>query len=752
MKKEVSFKGSDFADVNDQLLNLKNNMKTNVEQDTSLVEISEKKDKTSPRIRTAKNTTTIEQEVNEPSTLDTMYSELVHNGDNSNKKIIKRKYTPSRAYDRLIDKKDDEEMKILENATENFVVKHAEKEGVEISVDYAAQVLKNNKIKQVVVAGEKVSIPGYKEKIQGARPDLDAYIASYLLNNFNARTLEETYTENARTSILRKDGSEKNKTEIKLEESVKDIYQKDKFNNEDDKIENQEGLTVYVDAGGQWLKFKQNGEVKTLYIDHHGRGRGETTSGTKMMMETMEKAGILKEIPPWFQKVIDFTNDIDNLSYIERKDSKGNNIFTESYFRNEWPNSLYALAEKQIPFKTLIKLCEPDLTTDPVTDPLITDLTKPFTEEQLNGKLGNFKVGEKTIRDLCKEQMAEVDETLTGIKNAIDHNKKEGLNFETKELGKIIYHDYFRLNGHSNMILDHLAIKATIAKGFDTFVSWNKDKKYKKFFINSIDSEILGEIADRLNEADPGCASEVRGKFIFGKINNLTEEQFLDIINPIILKDSLKKKGFEAKRREALEKEFFDDIRKYRAEKERLDTLLPKLHADLEISLAKDKEAYEAALVEEEKINKEKSDAWIDEYFKEDAKTEGRETEPKIYTEIQKNNSIEKEKLEPVKEEKEKIPPVINTLQEKPNQNNEIKKIFKPEDLTKIGTEFETMGGLHGKVNGEYKEKGLFNVFKPTMVEVIITDKNGRESVFHYKKNQLKKEFKKGNIKILKSK
>ncbi|MFA6274353.1 MAG: hypothetical protein WC662_04285, partial [Candidatus Paceibacterota bacterium] len=78
----------------------------------------------------------------------------------------------------------------------------------------------------------------------------------------------------------------------------------------------------------------------------------------------------------------------------------------------------------------------------------------------------------------------------------------------------------------------HLAFIGTKYSGFDTFVNWNEERK--EFFINSFHPN-LSEIVKKLNEADPGCAVDVRGTMIFGKIKNLTEEQFLNIIDPKIL-------------------------------------------------------------------------------------------------------------------------------------------------------------------------------------------------------------------------
>ena len=371
----------------------------------------------------------------------------------------------------------------------------------EASVEDIAEILKNNKIDQIIIAGEKQK--NKEEQTLRLHPDLDSELALYLLNNFNKRKPEEMYNDGAVVSVINKDGTGK------------------------ELIEDKKGVKIYIDTGGNWLKIEKEGETTTLHIDHHGIGQRAPTSGVKMIAEIMDKAGILKEKPEWLNKLIDFVNDVDNLTYLDKKDKKGNKVFTESYFRNEWPGSLYALAEKKIPLKLLMELCEKGI---------IKDLTKPLTDEELNGEIGKIKVGEHTIKDICIEQRKEVSNTLdVGVKNSIKNNKEEGLDLENTRLGRVIYHNYFKIRGAANKILDHLAFKATIAKGYDTYVAYNNNKKKKSFFINSKNPN-LSIVVEELNKKYPGCAIDIRGVMIYGKIvDGMTEEEFLNIIDPKIL-------------------------------------------------------------------------------------------------------------------------------------------------------------------------------------------------------------------------
>jgi len=417
-----------------------------------------------------------------------------------------------------------------ESVTSGEKVGENNEEKREASIEEVALLLKNNKIDQIIIAGEKRSKEKNlksKEKIFALKPDLDTLTALYLLNDFNKKSETETYNDGAMTSAIEKGGEGK------------------------DLIEDKNGIKIFLDVSGNWLEVEKGEETTTIYIDHHGAGKREPTSGAKMMMDIMEKAEILKEKPEWLNKFVSFVNDIDNLSYLDKKDNKNRKVFTENYFRNEWPNSLYALAEKQIPFEQLIELCKSGT---------IKDLSTPFTTEELNGEIGNTKIGNTTIKELCAQQKEQVEQVLDGVKNSITNNKKMGLNLETESLGKIIYQDYFKIRGKVNMIPDHLAFKATKAKGFDTYISWNKQKN--SFYLNSSNPN-LSKITEKLNEVDPECAKDVRGVMIFGKIKNLTEEQFLNIIDPKILEG----KNTEVENKELEGQNIDDNKEKERQEK-----------------------------------------------------------------------------------------------------------------------------------------------------------------------------------------
>ena len=113
------------------------------------------------------------------------------------------------------------------------------------------------------------------------------------------------------------------------------------------------------------------------------------------------------------------------------------------------------------------------------------------------------------------------------------------MDLNTASLGKVVYHNFAKIQpqngkGYVNKIPNDLAFIGTKALGFDTYVQWNK--KNGKFFINS-NNPNLSRVIEELNKVSPDSTIDVRGVFAFGKVNNLTEEQFLNTIDPNILKN-----------------------------------------------------------------------------------------------------------------------------------------------------------------------------------------------------------------------
>ena len=401
---------------------------------------------------------------------------------------------------------------------ESFVVQETDPEN-EKKILKIAELIKKEGISEIVTHGGKkeILIEGKKKEVITFNTDFDAKSASVLLGYFANK---EIFNDFSKTSIVSMGDKGETPTNgvSRVGENIKKM-----------EIGENKGVKIILDVGGTWLEVVENGNSTIVHIDHHGTGRGEPTSATKMVYEILDKAGLLKEKSEWLEKYVNFVNEVDNVTYLEKKEKNGENSFTENYFRNEWPRSLYALAEREIPFNILFELCK----SGKIKDPSI-----PFTQAELDGEIGTIKIGDSTIKELCAKKQQEVSSTLeNGIKNAIK--------FDTKSLGKVIYHNFLRKKnakgkefGKPNTIPNHLAIKATIAKKYDTYASWNKLNG--KFHVNSFNPN-LSYIAEKLNEADPGCALDVRGVMISGTIKNLTEEKFLEILKNTETKPSSEK-------------------------------------------------------------------------------------------------------------------------------------------------------------------------------------------------------------------
>ena len=76
-------------------------------------------------------------------------------------------------------------------------------------------------------------------------------------------------------------------------------------------------------------------------------------------------------------------------------------------------------------------------------------------------------------------------------------------------------------------------------------------------------------------------------------------------------------------------------------------------------------------------------------------------------------------------------------------------KHFTAEDLSKVGTEFESNEASY-KITKVSKNSGIFNIFGKAKIEVIRKNKNGEETLISYNKKDLEKELKRGGIKITK--
>lgn len=396
-------------------------------------------------------------------------------------------------------------------------------ETYEEKISEIAEIFKKEKIANVVIHSKENFEPKDAEKGLTFQNDLDTEVALFLLNDLNKKKPEEAYTDNAQTSLIIKGGNEKN------------------LNEEQQK----EGLNVFVDVGGSFLKIQKKQKETLVKLDHHGSGQSKNTSATQMMYDVLEKADLLKTKARWIKNIVNIVNSIDNLSYVNRKDREGKKIWNEDYFTNKWPYSVEAIAE-QIPLPVLIKLCK---------DNKIKNAAQIFTHKEINGNIGDTIVREEEknvevkneengeielkkethfirIKDICEANKQKALKTLEGIEKTIELNKKNGLDTDNTVIGKAVY-----FNFKSGTIPFKTAFLGAKAKGYESFVAFNNDPKKieQKFFVNS-SSANTQNFAKMLNEKLPGTR-DIRGNFIFPP-KNLTdlrkfkEADFLNMLIP----------------------------------------------------------------------------------------------------------------------------------------------------------------------------------------------------------------------------
>lgn len=403
-----------------------------------------------------------------------------------------------------------------------------------------AELIKKEGVGEVIIHGKDIYRDGKKTGDLAFHSDLDARMALTLLNDFNTLPPEKLYTEGSVTSIVSMGGSKKDlEKKIILPYGIKPIEKEKK------------GVRIFLDVGGEWIKIeKKDGEMATVYLDHHGAGKKDPTSATKMVYDMLDKSGLLKEKPEWLTKFVEFVNDFDNLSYRDNKNEKGEKILTEKYFRYVWPRTPYAIAD-EIPLEIMLDLYKSGK---------IKDLSKPLTRSELEGEIGKTiveKIVDKkgnpvniTLKDICRKKAGEAYATTVGISQAERYAKENRLNLDTR-LGKIIFHNYPKVKSkegkiYTNKILNHLAFLGAYAKGYDGVVFWNPKNESRRFFIN-INNPKTTELAEELTSIAPGT-TDVRGTFIFAPkdakgVKNITQEQFLNILDPKILENATVIKG-----------------------------------------------------------------------------------------------------------------------------------------------------------------------------------------------------------------
>lgn len=151
------------------------------------------------------------------------------------------------------------------------------------------------------------------------------------------------------------------------------------------------------------------------------------------------------------------------------------------------------------------------------------------------------KIGIKMLSELEKNTPNNKEDFYRESSDQEIRNAIKAVNYATKIkspfLGKIIYHDFKIIKPKTgkefvNQIPNHLAYSTTKELGYDTYVSYNKEKG--NFYIETGNLEALNKISEELNKLNKSQNLEMplnkNGSVLFGKIGDLTEEEFIAIL------------------------------------------------------------------------------------------------------------------------------------------------------------------------------------------------------------------------------
>ncbi|OGI64312.1 hypothetical protein A2733_00905 [Candidatus Nomurabacteria bacterium RIFCSPHIGHO2_01_FULL_40_20] len=414
-----------------------------------------------------------------------------------------------------------------------------EAETYEEKVNEIAWVFRNLPINQVVVHAKERR--GSKNLSFALDPD--TRLALFMLQN-----LSRKFIRPIKTTETEGESKKKNNNDLYAPGAIFSLVPKG--GDEKDLIDKKEGVVVFLDVGNSWLEIKINGKSIIIKLDHHGEGSNAHTSASKMVYDIMREGKLFKEEPKWLKEMVKTVNSIDNLSYVDKKNEKGEKIFDKEYFLKKWPRSIQAIAEK-LPFEVLLDLFESGK----------VDPSRPFTEEELRGEIGKtkFEIFEnveqkngyfkrekvtKTIAELCEEKRKEAAETINGIENAVRYTKLHGFDTQNTNIGNIVYHNYPTLKDEESGEFFENDIPHTsdqlgaVAMGFDGIVRF----KEGSFFNIKSKHKGFGGVAKNIQKLAPGTAN-IRDVILHSPadkriVKNLKEEDFLNSTDPKIAKNA----------------------------------------------------------------------------------------------------------------------------------------------------------------------------------------------------------------------
>lgn len=246
---------------------------------------------------------------------------------------------------------------------------------------------------------------------------------------------------------------------------------------------------VHIDTGGRpELTIEDDG---TIFFDHHGEKKGEPTSASQIVYETLVKGGLLKK-EKWLDGLTKFVTELDNLSY--PLDAK--------FFQQDWWRTPYGLY-KVLPFDFMVDLFKKG-----------RDPRKPFTMKESSETKISLRGKEQTLLEICNRNRNLLNLTIKNMEKAIQAMKEQGIKTETPELGKVVLN---KIEEQKDPKTGKIRIvnpmphgkEATKAIGY-TYILWGNDKS---FFISSPAGPGLKTVYERLAKVIPE-AKLIRGAMI----------------------------------------------------------------------------------------------------------------------------------------------------------------------------------------------------------------------------------------------
>jgi hypothetical protein len=458
------------------------------------------------------------------------------------------------------------------------------------------------------------------EDLKGTQTDMEIRIKEALEKKALS---EQARTKKPNTKSMEKQLKEKERKEQEVKELLelpKKIRRAPRKIIEEYK-ENKKNIQKRVDkAKEDQEEFKKNRKTKNYFLTPEDKVMGKMLPVIyQENHQFMRENGLTKEDleTPWFQNYLNYLNS-GHPAILNKKNEKGENIFNEEYFLNEWPKTIYSI-EDSMSRRDFIKLFK---------EGIFNYIEKTLNEKEINAN--------PKIKKAYEKGKQRAIQTIKGLKIAEKWTKE---NIESgNEFGKFIYHNYAKYENDDkkqtvNQIPRNLSIMGLKALGYDTLMEFNP--KNKNFFLFSNSERIVN-----------GAKIDLEKEYNFNNLEifpnslqyqaredeELVESQFLKNLHLNTKKENTEnetEKTIKAETTENKTTETEEDVDFLRK------NLEEKLKAKLEDSIKKNDALFEKRLEE----YKEKTDKFFDSKKEEIVDTVAKKIDLKVFEEL---NDIQK--------------------------------------------------------------------------------------------------------------